>query len=330
MKRATKTTRRGKRKSKVIKRLTASSINKALTGVRSFRGSDLLALFNTSANSDFPVMFSSLTNTTYTTGYTIFSAAQLAGVAAETMNPQSIPATFVADPTYATETNSSANPIKYYGNWVKGQVRNCSLNPVVIDIYDIIASQDFKLSLASYNSSIFNYLFNDTYQNYSDRINAADLAASIRDLAEAAYLQGSASGHGFLMTTDYYSVIGAPQLKEYFKVSKHHSVVLAPGQSYIWKVKGFRPYTYFKRHDGSNTTVANQTYLPIIRARGELGLSTAGVPGYSTVNIAAKFDWGCKAYKTNALQHQGRGNYLPTMPATGTAIYGPSDDVQVA
>lgn len=328
-----KYTRRGRRGKKKV-RLTASSINKALTSVRKYRGQDLLAIVSAAAaaNSDFPIRLSPPSSSSFTTGYSLFSGPaygasnKLTNIAGDAVNVAASPATFAG-----ASTGTLDNGLKFYGNWVTGQVRNCALNPVVLEIYDLICIQDCALALAPYNSSLSNLVMDYIFRDLTAKMDAVtDLPATIRDTGEVAFAAANANAFGFLMTNDWVGPGVSSALKEYFKPSKVHKVVLAPGQSYIWKVKGFKPYTYYATTDSTNQAVKGQTYIPLIKARGEIGLASTGAIGYCAHNLAFKFDWGIKAYQVYRNMTKAIGTSLPTMPATGVSILGPSEEAQAA
>ena len=140
--------RRGGKRRKVVRRLTASGINRALTSVRSFRGQELGTIVTTATFANLPVRIGPVIGTTTaasfnnTGGQIFFSLAQLKAMWSEAANPAAVPTLMVPDSTYSFETNYSANPIKTYGNWVKAQVRNVSLNPISIDIYDTFFAKE--------------------------------------------------------------------------------------------------------------------------------------------------------------------------------------------
>lgn len=320
-----KRSRRG-RKRKVVRKLTSQAIHKALSSVRRFRGQDLLAITSTTANSDFPVFMRAPSNNTYTSGYTLFLASQLLAAAGQDAPASiSLPLDFVSDPT----SPNTWNGIKFHGFWCKGQIRNVALNPVTFDLYDVFVEQDVRDPLTAYSNALHNYMMYLIYNGYNDLMNATNLAATVRDTAEAAWSPANAAAWGFHMTNDYLSPVG-PVFKEWFKVVKKHKVVLAPGQSYIWKVKGFRPYTYSNDKDSGVSALKNVSYIPLFKIHGELGNSSSAVPGYCQLNCALKFDWGFKAYNIHRIDTPMLGTALPTMPANATSIVGPSDDVLAA
>lgn len=316
-------------------RLTASAINRALTSVRKYRGQDLLAISSGAAgvNSDFPITLRPPSSGTYSSGYALFtgpsyaaSGTRLTTIAGDAVNASSVPATF-ADPVTAPLDNG----LKFHGNWAKGQIRNCALNPVVLEIYDLICVQDLAVSLASFNNSLSNYIMNLIFSDLSAKMDAVtDLPATVRDTGEIAYNAANAAAFGFFMTNDWVGPGVSQALKEYFRPSKVHKVVLAPGQSYIWKVKGFKPYTYYATTDSNNRAVKGQTYIPLIKVKGEIGLTSAGAIGYTAHSLAIKFDWGVKAYAVTRNMTRAIGTSLPTMPASGQSVLGPSEEVQAA
>jgi len=332
-----KRSRRGGRGKKrhVVRKLTASGINRALTANRRFRGQEVCKIVTTTVTAPYPVRIGPPIGTTTTAGFNnvkgqhFFSMAHLKAIVAELGNTATVPNAMIDDPTFAA-TNSSANPVKFHGHWVKCQVRNVSLNPVKIDIYDMFCNQDFATDLTTYDSNIYNWMMSNIYDAYYDMMNLADIVLTARALDLAAFTIGSASAYGLLLNNDYFSPLVGKGLKEYFKVKNTHRVVLAPGQSYIWTVKGFRPYTYYPGEDSVNSHSRNQTYFPVFRTCGEIGLASDDKIGFCTQSLALKFDYGVKAYRTRALQHDFLGNQFMQTPAAGTIILGPSDDVDAA
>jgi len=330
---------RGKR-SKVVRKLTASSINRALTSVRSFRGQEMGRIFTTATNSDYPIRLGPIRGTVSAgaqgsayfsiLGQTLFSQSHLMAIAQEAMNATAVPATMVADPLYAVETNTSANPLKFYGHWIKVQIRNVALNPVKLDIYDIFPTKDFTISLVDdFQNNIFNFMLTQIYNQYYDRMNATDVNANFRMSNEAAWVANSADAWSSLMSNDWMSPVIGKGFNDHFDVKRHHKIVLAPGQSYVYNVKGFRPYMYYPRDNVNNQYVKDSSWMPLIRSVGEIGMSSENVVGFTPHSLAVKMDYGIKCYKTNALQHQGIGSNAMKLPDSGVAILGPSDDVLV-
>lgn len=316
---------RKRRGGKRMKKLTAASINRALMRDRESREEVLTKFVTTSANSDWPIMCIIPNNATDSKGRILFRPSYLTALAAR--------ATAAGD-AIATLGNSSvgfteSNILRYYKNWVKCQVRNVALNPVEITIYDCIAKENvnFGLGLADLQSEVFSAWYN----GMAAKMAAADIQDIVRTMAEGVYGAVPANDYGFLCKNINISPYDSELFMNYFEI-RTHKIVLNPGESYIWRPRGFKAFDYDKQDTdfGQYDIWKGQTYFPILKCRGEIGLSALGVIGYTTVNLALHYKFGVRMYRRNLVASKAIVQTAVNAPATGTVILGPSEDVQVA
>lgn len=326
MPRSRKRVRRSSRRRSKTPKLTASSINRALTSQREFRKEVLAKVVTTSANSDWPVVMIIPSNSSDPKGRFWFTPTEQLTFATKNSAPNDSSAQFAINLSSAATEN---NPLRFYKNWCVNQIRNVALNPVEITIYDCMPTEGLALGagLPDTQTDIF-YLL---YQGWAEKMAAADVQAVVRTMAEGIYGAVPGNDYGFLMKNYNYSVYDSDMFMRAFKV-RTHKVTLAPGESYVWKVKGFMPfdYSYTDATINQNELWKHQSYFPIVKARGEVGLSSTGEIGYSAVNLALVTKYGGRAYRKNLVAGRLIHQTPLNAPVTGTVILGPSDDVQVA
>lgn len=213
---------------------------------------------------------------------------------------------------------------------VKHQFRNLALNPVFLDIWILTPTKmmSYRSTTQATYDSLTEICLLDLYQGWTAHYLSTDVSAGLKQVDGVTAWTGSGS---FYSSSDVFVPSTSRDFNKHFRTIKKHSVMLNPGQSFIFNDKAKDALNFYADFDNDLYTLGRPgtARIILVRQRGNIGATAASAFGYCITKVAHTATYTCKVYKENKDTYLTSVGGALSMPAAATDVYGVGEDVGV-
>lgn len=225
------------------------------------------------------------------------------------------------------------NALNYTKNWIVIKVKNVALTPCYLKIYDVFCNHDigYTYNIDITEDTVPELLYKNIFESFTALLAPSALTTAVVDSALGPYVAGDGF---FQLASEGIFNSSHVTLKQNWEFRKCHKVFLNPGQTYEYKVHPHNvKVSTIKDAVDEIMGYKKHTFVPLVMARGDLGITAANAVGYTAVELVWEYDYGTNLVQ-DRLNFQGSGAGIQytaaTFPGVGTAVAAPGDDGDVA